>query len=182
MLVVSAFESVIKPDNCHDTAHALWQIDQRLAAVLHAKDDGCNMEIKDGCDLAVLFIAKDGSVTISTGHTDVIVCDGKTVTRLRGQRIFVGEGKVKSKDKVKATTIPANADNKFYIASDGLYDQIGGDERVPYGYEEVERLILENHSETQSVISDKIWEAFEAYRGVNKRRDDLELITFKPII
>jgi len=24
MLVVSAFESVIKPDNCHDTAHALW--------------------------------------------------------------------------------------------------------------------------------------------------------------
>jgi hypothetical protein len=53
---------------------------------------------------------------------------------------------------------------------------------VPYGYDEFERIILEKHNEKQSVISDKMWEAFEAYRGERKRRDDLELITFKPII
>jgi len=180
MLVVSAFESVIKPDNCHDTAHALWQLDQRLASVLHAKNDADNMDIKDGCDLAVLFIAKDGSVTISNGHIDVFICDGKTVTRHKGQRIFTGEGHLTIKSQVNITTITANADNKFYIASDGLYDQIGGENSVPYGYDEFERIILENHNEKQSVISDKVWEAFEAYRGENVRRDDLELITFKP--
>jgi serine phosphatase RsbU (regulator of sigma subunit) len=53
---------------------------------------------------------------------------------------------------------------------------------VPYGYDEFERIILEHHNEKQSVISDKVWEAFEAYRGGNARRDDLELITFKPTV
>jgi serine phosphatase RsbU (regulator of sigma subunit)/HAMP domain-containing protein len=181
-LVVSALEAVVWPNNCYDTAHAVWQIDQRLASVLNVQIDSCNMEIKDGCDLAVLFVANDGSVTISAGHTDVFVCDGKTVTRYRGQRIFVGEGKLTSKDKVKTITIPANPNNTFYIASDGLYDQVGGKDGVPYGYDEFEKIILENHGEEQSVISDKIKEAFEAYRGENKRRDDLELITFKPKI
>jgi serine phosphatase RsbU (regulator of sigma subunit) len=182
MLAVSAFESVIKPSNCHDTANAVWLIDQRLASVLNVKSDASNMDIKDGCDLAVLFIAKDGGVTLSTGNTDVFVCDGKKVTRYKGQRIFVGEGKLKSKDDVKTLTVAPNDGNKFYIASDGLYDQVGGSENVPYGYAEFERIILENHNQSQNAISNKVWEAFETYRGENKRRDDMELISFKPLI
>jgi len=113
---------------------------------------------------------------------DVFVCDGKTVTRHKGQRVFIGEGHLTGKHQVNSIAIPANADNKFYIASDGLYDQIGGENGVPYGYDEFERIILENHNEKQIIISDKIWEAFEAYRGEKLRRDDLELITFKPIV
>jgi hypothetical protein len=30
------------------------------------------------------------------------------------------------------------------------------------------------------VIADKIWQAFENYRGDQPRRDDVELISFKP--
>ncbi|MCL2634994.1 MAG: hypothetical protein FWD34_10860, partial [Oscillospiraceae bacterium] len=75
---------------------------------------------------------------------------------------------------------PADPGNKFYIASDGLYDQIGGEEKIPYGYSGFEGIILDNHNEKHSVISDKIWQSFEEYRGDNMRRDDFELITFTP--
>jgi len=180
---VSAFESIIWPSNCHDTAYILWQLDERLASVLNVKNDGSrNVDINDGCDLAVLFISNDGSVTMSAGHTDMFVCDGQTVTRHKGQKIFVGECKLKNKDEIIIKNIPANPDNKFYIASDGLYDQIGGDYGVPFGYDELERIILTNHYENHSVVSDKIWQAFEDYRGNNKRRDDLQFISFTPKI
>jgi len=181
MLVVSAFESTITEQSHKDTAEILYMLDKRLAAVLNVKTGSDEYtDINDGCDLAVLFIAKDGSVTMSSGNTNIFVCDGKSVTRHRGQKIYVGEGKIKSKDKVKTTVIPADPANKFYIASDGLYDQIGGNDLIPYGYDEFEKLILETHNEKHSIISNTIWQSFETYRGDNARRDDFELITFTP--
>jgi len=183
MLVVSAFESTITEQSHKNTAEILYMLDKRLAAVLNVKTDKEEYtDINDGCDLAVMFIANDGNVTISSGNTNVFVCDGKKVTRHRGQKIYVGEGKIKNVDRVKTISIPADPVNKFYIASDGLYDQIGGDDKIPYGYDEFERIILEKHNETHSVISDRIWQSFENYRGDNARRDDFELITFTPKI
>jgi len=181
MLVVSALESIVWPSNCHDTAQIVYQLDQRLSKALNVKADGnTNMEINDGCDLAVIFIAKDGSVKMSAGKINVFVCDGSEVVRYRGQSIFVGEGRLKSKDEIKIITIPANPNNKFYIPSDGLSDQIGGSSSKQFGYRVFEEIILKNHQETQAVISGKIWDAFEEYRGGKARRDDFELITFKP--
>jgi serine phosphatase RsbU (regulator of sigma subunit) len=137
-------------------------------------------DIQDGCDIAVLYIAKDGHVSISSGHTHVFVCNGKEVRQIKGQKIFVGEGKLISKDSVETVMVPADPDNKFYIASDGLYDQIGGDSNLPFGYSRFKQIILDKHKEKQAAISEAIWEAFETYRGGQLRRDDLQLIAFKP--
>jgi serine phosphatase RsbU (regulator of sigma subunit) len=159
-------------------------LDQRLVSVLNVNSDDNEhrgiMDINDGCDLAILFISKDGSVTMSAGNTNVFVCDGKEVTRYKGQSVFVGEGKLKNKDEVIVHNVPANPDNKFYITSDGLSDQIGGDRRKQFGYRAFRRIILENHREKQAVISGKIWDAFKEYQDEQPRRDDFELITFKP--
>jgi len=175
MLVMSALEATVQPNNCSDTANIVWKIDERLFQVF-------NMKTGDGCDLAVLFIAKDGSITLSAGHTNVFICNGKDVQRIRGQKIFVGEGNLNCKEDVKMIRIPANPNNKFYIASDGLFDQPGGESSVPFGYKVFEKIILENHDKEQSIISGKIWDAFEEYRGMEPRVDDFELITFKPQI
>jgi hypothetical protein len=183
MLVVSALEAAVEPSNCHDTAEIIWRLEQRLVDVFGVKKVGRELsdtDILDGCDLAVLFIANDGSVTLSAGHTDVFVCNGRTVQRFKGQRIFVGEGKLKNKEAVDTITVPADPGYKFYIASDGLFDQPGGAESWPLGYKAFEKLILEHHGETQNAISAKIWASFEKYRGNEPRVDDFTLITFKP--
>jgi serine phosphatase RsbU (regulator of sigma subunit) len=183
MLVVSLFEATVNEDNYTDTAQIVWELDKRLTSMLkfeHGEQNDSRTTLDDGCDLAVLYAARDGSVKFSTGNIHVFVCDGNDVTRHRGQRIHVGEGALKSKEAVKVVSIPANEDNKFYIASDGLYEQIGGEEKIPFGYDTFSKIILENHNEKQSVIAERIWQAFEDYRKDSPRRDDVELITFKP--
>jgi serine phosphatase RsbU (regulator of sigma subunit) len=170
---------VVRPNNCAAPADIIWRIDERLVQVFEGRKTN-DSEIKDGCDIAVLFIAKDGKVTLSSGHINVFVCNGKEVQRIKGQKIFVGEGNLNSKDDIKTIHIPADPANKFYIASDGLFDQPGGATSGPFGYKAFEKIILENHAEKQSTISDKIWAAFEEYRGVEPRVDDFELIMFKP--
>jgi serine phosphatase RsbU (regulator of sigma subunit) len=184
MLVVSELEAAVRPNNCYDTAEIIWRLEQRLVDVFGVKKDGRDkndIEILDGCDLAVLFIAKNGTVILSAGNTNVFLCDGRDVQRFKGQRIFVGEGKLEYKDDIDTIHIPAKAGNKFYIASDGLYDQPGGDgtNSLPFGYKAFEKIILDHHGEAQNAISAKIWENFEKHCGDEPRVDDFTLITFK---
>jgi serine phosphatase RsbU (regulator of sigma subunit) len=181
MLVVSALEACIWPNNCHDTAGLIWQIEQKLVTNFSVNSSERKLnEIQDGCDLAVLFIARDGSVSISSGHIPVFICDGKEVRQIKGQKIAVGEGIIKSKDEINVARIEANPDNTFYIGSDGLFDQPGGPLSIPFGYKAFKRVIMENHGKNLSVISEKIWNAFEEYRGDEIRVDDIQLISFKP--
>jgi hypothetical protein len=181
MLVVSALESCIWPSNCHDTAGIIWQIEQKLVTHFSVNADEQSLDkIQDGCDPAVLFVSRDGSVSISSGHIPVFVCDGKEVQQIKGQRIAVGEGKIKSKEEINVARIEANPDNAFYISSDGLFDQPGGPLSIPFGYKAFKDVILKNHGEKLSVISEKIWNAFEEYRGDGIRVDDIQLISFKP--
>jgi len=181
MLVVSALEACVWPNNCHDTAEIIWQIEQRMVSNFSVNSGERNLDgIQDGCDPAVLFIARDGSVSISSGHIPVFICDGKEVQHIKGQKIAVGEGKLTSKDEIDVVRIEANPDNTFYIGSDGLFDQSGGPLSIPFGYKTFKRIVLENHAEKLSVISEKIWNTFEEYRGEELRVDDIQLISFKP--
>ena len=179
MLVVSALEGAVDQGNCQDTAAAVWSVEQKLVRVFNL----CEREsarVRDGCDLAVLYIAKDGSVCASSGQMSVFACDGRAVTRYKGQRIYIGEGKVKSKEEIEVAQIPPRPGHKFYIASDGLFEQPGYGSEMPFGYKRFEKLILENHGHRQSVISEKVWNAFEGYRGAQPRVDDFLLLTFEP--
>jgi serine phosphatase RsbU (regulator of sigma subunit) len=87
---------------------------------------------------------------------------------------------LKAKNEVETRIIPANSDNKFYVASDGLYDQPGGRQGKSFGVKAFERILLDSHNEKQAAAAHRIWEAFEEYRGVEPRVDDFELIMFQP--
>jgi len=183
MLVTSGLEAVVRPGSSEDTAGIIWELDRRLSEILSSRpgsgSNGTGGGIKDGCDITVMFIALDGSVTVSAGHMSLFICDGREVRRIRGQRIFVGEGKINDCGEINTIKIPADPANRFYIATDGLFDQPGGETGVPFGYKRFEKLILENHKEKADVISENIWNVFEAYRGNENRVDDFQLVTFK---
>lgn len=180
MLVISAFEDSVNEDNCHDTAQTIWDLEQRLVANFSGRSRGADIKQKEGCDLAVIFIAKDKSVSISSSNTPVFICDGKEVEQVKGQRIFVGEGNIKSKNEINVINVPHGPNKKFYIATDGLYEQPGGEREKRYGYKEFRDILLANHDKSQNVISGKVWDAYEKYRGEFRRVDDFLLVTFKP--
>ncbi|MEG1999999.1 MAG: PAS domain-containing protein [Evtepia sp.] len=181
MLVASTFNTIADENIVKTTAELVLELDFRMSEVLNAHVGKTELShIRDGCDLAILFIKKDGSVEISSSGMHVFICDGTAVRKIKGPKLHIGEGRCDTADKITISTILPNPNNTFYIASDGLYDQIGGALAHPFGYRIFEKIILEHHAETQSAISQKIWDAFELYRGDEPRRDDVELISFKP--
>jgi len=183
MFVVSTLEAIVREDTCHDTAGIIWGLEEKLVSVFKIKEDDKSdtHKIREGCDLAVIFIDNEGSITLSSGNMHVFLCDGTHVKQFKGQRIFIGEGRLSGKEEIDTIQIANCKDHVLYIASDGLFGQIGGPASEPYGYKEFMQIILQHHGKTQAFISDQVWEAFERYRGTEIRVDDIELVSFRPI-
>ena len=185
VLVVSAFGMIVNEDNYKDTAGIMRLLDAQLTRALYESDDKDKndiSDIRDGCDLAVLHISKSGEVSFSSANFPIFICNGKEVMQIKGQKLFVGEGKLSNPDvEVKTTFIPPDPNNIFYISSDGMFDQRGGARGLPFGYSILKKIILENHHQPQVDIAANIWETFENYRGEQPRKDDFELVSFKPI-
>lgn len=185
MLVVSALDSVVKENNHRDTAYIMWALDQRMKKALNVAEAEENngwksvTDINDGADLALLFVDNNGGLTVSAGNTHVFVCDGEKVQDIKGQKLRVGTGDIESKDAVKCVQILPNPKNKYYVASDGLFDQIGAISQRPFGYRPFKNIILEHHDEDIASIFDLIWHTFESYRGEECRRDDVALVGFR---
>lgn len=184
MLASAAIDSATESISCNDTARIMMEVDRRFAMAfgLDEKENESvsKRRIRDGCDIAVIFTAKDGTVTLSSGHIHVFVCNGDEVKRIRGQNISIGEGKIQSLDEIKTTVIPADKRNKFFVASDGLFDQIGGEKRRPIGFRPYSDVFLNTYNESLSVTTKRLWECFEDYRGDELRRDDVEIVAFQP--
>lgn len=74
--------------------------------------------------------------------------------------------------------IPYQEGDKYYISSDGLYDQIGED-GTKFGYRTLRDIVMELHNQPQAEIVNRVWQVFEEKRGSECRRDDVELIAFQ---
>ena len=185
MLMVSTLKEIVNEENCSDTAQILYMLDNRVASVLNVDKQIENtngretMDFNDGCDIAAIFIANDGSVSISSSSIQIFICDGNTVRRMKGQKLHIGDGRIQKKDDIDVVLIPANHENKFYVASDGLFHQMGGEPICPFGYDTIQRIILDHHHEPLQTIANNIWAAFKMHMGEQARRDDVELISFQ---
>lgn len=182
MLVVSLLESIANAGNCRDTPYIMWRLDAQLSQMLGSGSPGTMLDIKDGCDIAVMFISKQGELLLSASRTNVFICDGLSISRIRGQKLYIGEGRISSREDVWQTSIMLDRKNSVYIATDGLFDQMGGEPPRSFGYKEVQRILLEKHDKGCSETVNDVWEAFENYHRGNLRRDDVQLIAFSPKI
>lgn len=185
MLVSSAFETIVTEENCDDPALIMAELDNRLATSLNAEErrsekrKRLSVDFNDGCDLAILFISKtDKRIKMASGNTNIFVCNGSEVVRFTGQRLHIGSGYLADKGDVAIQEIPYREGNKYYISSDGLYDQIGED-GTKFGYRTLRDIVLALHNRPQGEIVERVWQIFEEKRGSECRRDDVELIAFQ---
>lgn len=184
-LVATALDAIVTQENYQDPAEIMWGLEQKLVSVLNARTgqpahENALPEIKDGADLAILFVDAGKTVTFASGNTHVFVCNGTEVKNYKGQRLHIGEGMLESREQIKTFVVPAENGTRCYVASDGFYDQIGGPKKVPFGYRTLQQIVLESHNRPMDEAVGALWDAFEDYRGAEERRDDVELIGFQP--
>lgn len=184
MLAATALDAIVDETNYREPAQVMWQLEQKLVSVLNTRTEkegkiGRFSDFSDGADLALLNIQKDNGVIFSSANIHIFVCDGNEVTDYKGQRLHIGEGIVGAPEEIHTVAVPPDKKNRYYVATDGFFDQVGEQKSRPFGYQTFKQIILEFHTEPMETVIGKLWDAFEQHRGAQSRRDDVELIGFR---
>ncbi len=180
MLCIAVLNAVVNGENCDDLKNVIWKCDQKTGEMMRQGDHDSNIEIRDSLDFGMFFIDKSGNIKFSARNMRLYTCDGTKVDVIKGVRPKLrGDSTFSNIDEIEIHQISYEKGRKFYIASDGLFDQIGGEKLLPFGYSSIKDIILDNHDKNLSITVDMIWQAFNQHMGGERRRDDVTLIAFE---
>ncbi len=179
MMVNTIIENSIVQEYCDDTRNILWTLDRQLSMILNSQKHENDSYITHGLDVIVVFIDNNKNIRISSAGINFFIAKDREVEVIRGQRLFIGDGKIENKRKIKTIEIKGNSNYCYYIATDGLFEQLGGEKKIPFGYTKFKKTILKNRTSAVSDINESIKDEFFAYKGDFLRLDDVTVIGFK---
>lgn len=130
-------------------------------------------------DGAVLYYnKKDKIIKFSGANTPIFYIQNNKIKEVKTSRRIIG---VESK-RDKAFTeisIKIDTDTSFYISTDGLMDQLGGEENLPLGKKKLKEKFLEIYKDDASKQKQAILKMFKSYQGSKDKIDDITLVSFK---
>lgn len=164
-----------------DAAGLIRRMHQLLQLVLGQDQADCKDDASDdGLEMGACYIHPDMKrITYAGARFDLFIKKDGTVERLKGDRKGIGYRSIPFDFSYANKEVTVEEGAAFYMTTDGILDQIGGEKRRGFGKKRFKTLLLSLDDAGFSTQGDAIYKALKAYQGSEKRRDDVAVIGFK---
>ncbi len=137
-------------------------------------------ESDDGLDLTMCFLdAQMSNLTFVGAQLGIMIVEGDDIMRIKGTKCGIGYRGIPQDQYYEAHFVTNLSNKSFYVTTDGLTDQIGGERHRMFGKKRLKQLLQDIQDMPMSNQRDKIREALIDYQGDEGRRDDVAMIGFK---
>jgi PAS domain S-box-containing protein len=153
--------------------HLHWGVRKTL------KQDRPDADARDGMDIALCKInIKRKELHYSGAHRPLYLLRGGELLEYKGDRKAIGGIPHPKKEEKEFTDhfIELKSGDKIFFFSDGMPDQIGGEDKRKYSPARIRELIMTNQTLTMPQFNDLFSNDFEDFMGSNKQIDDVLLI------
>ena len=134
----------------------------------------------DGLELGICRIDEGSErMAFAGARFSLWVLDGQGAAEVKGDKSGIGYHHVPLDQAFTNHEVPLTQGATYYMFSDGLVDQVGGDKRRAFGKKRIIALLEEHLDRPLSEQSDAIMDAFVAYQGDEIRRDDVTFLGFR---
>ncbi|WP_449242395.1 PP2C family protein-serine/threonine phosphatase [Desulfovibrio sp.] len=134
----------------------------------------------DGMDCAVCRIeSAAGRLTYAGARIPLLVLNAGEVEVFRGDSLGAGYVRTPADHRFSEREIALVPGQRFYLATDGLADTVGGPKRLPFGRGRFIRFILEQAGVPLADQAEALERHLSEYRGGEPRRDDLTVLGFE---
>lgn len=134
----------------------------------------------DGMDCALCYVEPERRKLVFAGaNLPLYVVDGKGTRLIKGDRC--GVGYVRSPGDYKFTDHELDVEQgmRFYLATDGITDQVGGSKGFPFGKKRLMRFMGDNLKTAITEQADCLGKVLSEYQGMEARRDDVTVLGFE---
>ncbi|MCP4751635.1 MAG: SpoIIE family protein phosphatase [Proteobacteria bacterium] len=177
MLALSGIKRIATDEGCRDPGEILKRLNANVKTLLHQDTEQALSD--DGLDASICFIDSGGRTLTFAGARQSMICvRNGAVKRMKGDRQSIGYKKSKLDFVFSNHVLEIEDGMSFYLYTDGLIDQVGGDKRVGFGHTRLNRLLLETMETPFEEQQTTILRTFEEYKGTNEIRDDVTILGF----
>jgi ABC-type phosphate/phosphonate transport system substrate-binding protein/serine phosphatase RsbU (regulator of sigma subunit) len=179
MLASTSLNRIVSESGYTDPATALENMNRLVKETLSRKRQGSLYD--DGLDIGFLYADKTAGKAVFAGAKISLFCViGNDVHEIKGDRQSIGYRSSKSDQSFTNHVFDLETVSAFYMTTDGLSDQVGGEKGFPLGKKSLKRFIVENFrkpfSEQAKILSDM----FHSYKGDESRLDDVTVLGIRP--
>jgi hemerythrin-like metal-binding protein len=134
----------------------------------------------DGLELGICFLSGDRKTLIFSGaRFSIFEVRQGAVREVKGDRTGIGFRGLSRDLQFTRHRIEMDPDARFYMTSDGLLHQPGGDRRTAFGRRRFEDLLISLAGLPMAEQKEVIQMALMTYQGAEERRDDVSVIGFQ---
>lgn len=173
MIGTSLLNKIVYEDNCYLPGDVIKRLNTLFYRQLNLKDT----PLRDGMDASVFTIDFDTKKMYYCGaRNSGIMISNNEIIELKAQRDSIGENEYIEFLNVE---IPYQANNMYYMFSDGFKDQFGGPEEKKLTSKRFKEILFNASSMPINVQQNFIAEKLNLWRGSLPQTDDLLVIGLK---
>lgn len=163
-----------------DPARLMTRVNQIIKESLGQVDE--NGLSDDGLEMGVCLVEPDRMrVTYAGARFELLSVSPKEKKLIKGDKSGIGYRHVPYDRRFTSHSLRLERGQRFYMFSDGVTDQIGGERRRAFGRKRLLKLIEDVDHLPMAPQGVAIEKALNEYRGEEPRRDDVSMIGFKPL-
>ncbi len=186
MIVISALKRIVRDEGCHNPGKILKKLNFIVKTTLQqdkeyaVSDDGLDIGVcfVSGCRSQVAGSSSQVSLTFAGAKIPLYFISGNELTVIKGDRKSLGYRRSDLDFDFTNHTVDIEKGMRFYMATDGFADQMGGKEECRFGTERLKNLLKEINREPFEKQRNLLVQAFENYRGEHERQDDMTVVGF----
>ncbi len=177
LITTGALAKALRDISPGDVAGLVSHTHQLVQTGLGQDTDGGTSD--DGMELGACYIPADrASLRFCGARFSLFVLENGEVAEHKGDRRGIGYRGIPLDFPFSAQDYSLRAGQRYFMTSDGLLDQIGGERRRSYGKKRFVDLLLELQGKPLDAHPQRILESLIAYQGEEKRRDDVSVAGF----
>ncbi|MFW5488582.1 MAG: PP2C family protein-serine/threonine phosphatase [Desulfovibrio sp.] len=178
LIVHSLFERLDVESMEGDPASVLACMNRGVKSALGSDDGSSGAD--DGMDCSVCYIPDDRQQVVFSGARNSLFIRhaDSAVTEVKGDRCGVGFARSPADYGFTNKVVTVRPGMRFYLMSDGVVDQVGGETRLPYGKKRLRNFLSGNGREDFSRQQVLLEHELTRYRGGESVRDDRTVLGF----
>jgi serine phosphatase RsbU (regulator of sigma subunit) len=185
-VVAAVFARIVQHHGHDDPAAMLATLSRLVRSAL--RQDRPDAPADDGLDAGICVFDLDArELWFAGANLSLLVGEergdgaGGEFTLVKGNRASLGYRDTTDDATFTAHRIPFRPGTTFYLATDGLTDQVGGEPGRMFGRRRLQDTLATVAGRPLPEQRDALFARLEQWRGNGRRRDDMTLVAFRPL-
>jgi serine phosphatase RsbU (regulator of sigma subunit) len=179
MIATTHLRRIVVDENCHEPSEILKRLNGLMKNALQQEKKSQDIANDNGLDAGICFLdRKQEKLLFAGARIALLHLHNNVVQTIKGDKQSLGYQHSNADFDFKTHSVTIEKGATYYLTTDGMIDELGGEKWLPFGLSRLANVLLENTEKSFDDQAQILLERFYNYKNNRDRQDDITVIGF----